>query len=376
MILNLSFIPSSFIRDFDIIGFPSRCDDDDDHQTSDNIKQKLLSYLQLLTVGIGGVGLVSAYISYNTTPEITLIRMFGNTVDAMADGARGVMKGAAGQPRILVPQYEFMHLKLIPMLVGFFTYKVATFFQAIEEDISISTIKKAMSKSTYFSLYNKLVLFCVKSSDQTRSNVGLSVIFVKSSFVNIIELLTSLLNLFNIFLGASIVGNNNGRFVFSRFVVGDCTTARNNNLYDLVFSKNYLSLSIGFMHLKLKPMLVGFFTYKIATFFQAIGEAISICTKKNRCLKAPHSVYINKLDCCVLRPESNVVLSVIFVKSSFVNIIELLTSLLNLFNIFLGASIIGNNNGRFVFSRCLSATQQQHMHTLTNFIFVLKIMDG
>ncbi|KAG5404079.1 hypothetical protein IGI04_010198 [Brassica rapa subsp. trilocularis] len=149
--------------------------------------------LQLLTVGIGGVGLVSAYISYNTTPEITLIsfgaglmgslaymRMFGNTVDAMADGARGVMKGAAGQPRllvllllvmifirwnaILVPQYEFMHLKLIPMLVGFFTYKVATFFQAIEEDISISTIKKAMSKSTYFSLYNKLVLFCVKSS--------------------------------------------------------------------------------------------------------------------------------------------------------------------------------------------------------------------
>ncbi|CAN7006555.1 unnamed protein product [Brassica rapa subsp. trilocularis] len=114
--------------------------------------------------------------------SLAYMRMFGNTVDAMADGARGVMKyvGAAGQPRllvlllliyflnmfgrILVPQYEFMHLKLIPMLVGFFTYKVATFFQAIEEDISISTIKKAMSKSTYFSLYNKLVLFCVKSS--------------------------------------------------------------------------------------------------------------------------------------------------------------------------------------------------------------------
>lgn len=59
--------------------------------------------------------------------------------------------------RILVPEYGFMHLELIPMLVGFFTYKVATFFQAIEEDISIS-------KSTYFSLYNKFVLFCVKSS--------------------------------------------------------------------------------------------------------------------------------------------------------------------------------------------------------------------
>lgn len=35
--------------------------------------------------------------------------------------------------RILVPDYGFMNLQLIPMLVGFFTYKIATFFQAIEE---------------------------------------------------------------------------------------------------------------------------------------------------------------------------------------------------------------------------------------------------
>lgn len=41
--------------------------------------------------------------------------------------------------RILVPEYGFMHLELIPMLVGFFTYKIATFFQAIEEAISITT---------------------------------------------------------------------------------------------------------------------------------------------------------------------------------------------------------------------------------------------
>uniref|UniRef100_A0A1J3JGH5 ATP synthase protein I n=1 Tax=Noccaea caerulescens TaxID=107243 RepID=A0A1J3JGH5_NOCCA len=128
---------------------------------------KLKNKLQLLTVSIGGVGLVSAYLTY--TPEITLsfgaglmgslvyMRMLGNTVDAMADGARGVMKGAAGQPRllvpvvlvmifnrwngILVPEYGFMHLELIPMLVGFFTYKIATFFQAIEEAISITTQK-------------------------------------------------------------------------------------------------------------------------------------------------------------------------------------------------------------------------------------------
>ncbi|XP_028964317.2 protein CONSERVED ONLY IN THE GREEN LINEAGE 160, chloroplastic-like isoform X2 [Malus domestica] len=118
---------------------------------------RLKKRLQFLTLGIGGVGLVSAYVSYS--PEITAsvgllgsivyMRMLGSSVDSMADGARGLLKGAIGQPRLLVPvvlvmifnrwngivvpQYGFMHLELIPMLVGFFTYKVATFIQAIEE---------------------------------------------------------------------------------------------------------------------------------------------------------------------------------------------------------------------------------------------------
>ncbi|URE40468.1 ATP synthase protein I [Musa troglodytarum] len=64
-----------------------------------------------------------------------------------------VCRGAAGQPRlfvpvvlvmmynrwngILVPDYGFMHLELIPMLVGFFTYKVATFVQAIEDALDV-----------------------------------------------------------------------------------------------------------------------------------------------------------------------------------------------------------------------------------------------
>lgn len=39
--------------------------------------------------------------------------------------------------RILVPQYGLMHLELIPMLVGFFTYKVSTFIQAIEAAVSV-----------------------------------------------------------------------------------------------------------------------------------------------------------------------------------------------------------------------------------------------
>lgn len=124
---------------------------------------KLKNKMQLLTLGIGGIGLVAAYVSY--TPEITAsygvgflgslayMRMLGNSVDSMADGARGVVKGAIGQPRllvpvvlvmifnrwngILVPEYGIMHLELIPILVGFFTYKIATFTQAIEEALTV-----------------------------------------------------------------------------------------------------------------------------------------------------------------------------------------------------------------------------------------------
>ncbi|URE40469.1 ATP synthase protein I, partial [Musa troglodytarum] len=133
---------------------------------------KLKRKLQILTVSIGGIGVVSAYFSYS--PEIAAsfgagllgslayIRMLGTTVDSMANGAKGQVLimlqiesklGAAGQPRlfvpvvlvmmynrwngILVPDYGFMHLELIPMLVGFFTYKVATFVQAIEDALDV-----------------------------------------------------------------------------------------------------------------------------------------------------------------------------------------------------------------------------------------------
>lgn len=125
---------------------------------------KLKNKLQLLTIGIGGIGLVSAYVSY--TPEITTsfgvgflgslayLRMLGNSVDSMASsGTKRVVKAAVGQPRLLVPvvlvmvynrwndivapQYGLMHLELIPMLVGFFTYKIATFAQAIEDVLPV-----------------------------------------------------------------------------------------------------------------------------------------------------------------------------------------------------------------------------------------------
>ncbi|XP_037406452.1 protein CONSERVED ONLY IN THE GREEN LINEAGE 160, chloroplastic-like [Triticum dicoccoides] len=122
---------------------------------------KLKERLQLLTLGIGGVGVVSAYVSY--TPEIAAsfsagligslvyLRMLGTSVDSLAGGTKAAAKGAAAQPRllipmvlvmmynrwnaILVPEYGFMHLELIPMLVGFFTYKIAMFTQAILESV-------------------------------------------------------------------------------------------------------------------------------------------------------------------------------------------------------------------------------------------------
>lgn len=43
--------------------------------------------------------------------------------------------------RILVPDYGVTPLHLIPMLVGFFTYKIGTFMLAIEEAITAATGK-------------------------------------------------------------------------------------------------------------------------------------------------------------------------------------------------------------------------------------------
>ncbi|GMP67477.1 hypothetical protein CsSME_00027452 [Camellia sinensis var. sinensis] len=124
---------------------------------------KLKKKMQILTLGVGSIGLLSTYVSYS--PEIAAsygagflgslvyMRMLGTSIDSMADGAKGLVKGAIAQPRllvpvvlvmiynrwngILVPEYGFMHLELIPMLVGFFTYKIATFIQVIEEALTV-----------------------------------------------------------------------------------------------------------------------------------------------------------------------------------------------------------------------------------------------
>ncbi|VFQ59122.1 unnamed protein product [Cuscuta campestris] len=125
-----------------------------------NFQVRLKNKLQLLTLGIGGVGVISAYVSYS--PEVAAsygvgllgslayLRMLGNSVDSIqTQGAPVLVKGAVGQPSLLipvalvmiynrwngivVPEYGLMRLELIPMLVGFFTYKISAFVQAIED---------------------------------------------------------------------------------------------------------------------------------------------------------------------------------------------------------------------------------------------------
>lgn len=122
--------------------------------------QKLKQDLQSTTLALGGTSLLGTYFAYS--PEIAAsyglglggalvyIRMLGNSVDGLgAQNSSGAMKSAMGQPRVLVPvilvmlfnrwntlvvpQYDVIPLQLIPMLVGFFTYKAATFVETFKE---------------------------------------------------------------------------------------------------------------------------------------------------------------------------------------------------------------------------------------------------
>ncbi|KAL5656001.1 hypothetical protein ACJX0J_035320, partial [Zea mays] len=74
---------------------------------------QLKQRLQWFTLGIGGVGVISAYISY--TPEIAVsfgagligslvyLRMLGTSIDSLAGGTGETVKSAAAQPRLLIP---------------------------------------------------------------------------------------------------------------------------------------------------------------------------------------------------------------------------------------------------------------------------------
>ncbi|KAL2620287.1 hypothetical protein R1flu_000492 [Riccia fluitans] len=121
---------------------------------------KLKQDLQILTLAIGGLGAAGAYFAYS--PEVAgsygagligalaYVRMLGNSVDSIGARDTGTAaRGALGQPRLLVPvvlvmfynrwnallvpEYHLMSLQLIPMLVGFFTYKAATLVETFRE---------------------------------------------------------------------------------------------------------------------------------------------------------------------------------------------------------------------------------------------------
>lgn len=120
------------------------------------LKGDLLRY----TILIGAACAASAYFTYS--PEVSAsygigvlgsliyVRMLGNSVDSLGAGdMEGRMRGALGSPRLLVPvvlvlafnrwnkvlapEYGLLELQLIPILVGFFTYKAGTLVQVFAE---------------------------------------------------------------------------------------------------------------------------------------------------------------------------------------------------------------------------------------------------
>ncbi|CAM6124644.1 unnamed protein product [Calypogeia fissa] len=116
--------------------------------------------LQLLTLAIGCLGTGCAYFTYS--PEIAgsygvgllgallYVRLLGNSVDGLgSSSSAGAARQAMGSPRLmvpvvlvmvynrwnalLVPELSVMPLDLIPMLLGFFTYKAATLVETFKE---------------------------------------------------------------------------------------------------------------------------------------------------------------------------------------------------------------------------------------------------
>lgn len=130
---------------------------------------RIKSDLQLLTAIFGGVGSAVAYVSYSTEVAfsygvgllgaLTYVRMLGTSVDSLGQsGSKGALRGALGQPRLLVPvvlvmffnrwngvvapEYSLLHLQLIPILVGFFTYKAATVVEVFRDALQASSQEK------------------------------------------------------------------------------------------------------------------------------------------------------------------------------------------------------------------------------------------
>lgn len=121
---------------------------------------QLKGNLQILTAIFGAAGMAVTYASYSSEVAfsygvgligaLAYIRMLGSSVDSLGQStSKGAVRAALGQPRLLVPvvlvmlfnrwneiiapEYNVLHLQLIPMLIGFFTYKAATVVEVFRD---------------------------------------------------------------------------------------------------------------------------------------------------------------------------------------------------------------------------------------------------
>ncbi|GAQ83594.1 hypothetical protein KFL_001540120 [Klebsormidium nitens] len=121
--------------------------------------EKLKEELQVFTLVIGLFCLGGTYVKYDMDTAISYaggligalvyLRMLSSSVDNLGQsGGKAAARSALGQPRLLVPVVMVMafnrwnalaapntgvELHLIPMLVGFFTYKLSTLLQTFRE---------------------------------------------------------------------------------------------------------------------------------------------------------------------------------------------------------------------------------------------------
>jgi ATP synthase protein I len=119
--------------------------------------EKLKIEFQAWTLGMGLLGSVAAYFSYGpqtaasyaigASSGLTYLRLLSRSVDSVGGGG-GAAGAALGQPRLLVPvvmalsynRWNTLYadeyglaLELLPMLAGFFTYKMAVIFRQGKE---------------------------------------------------------------------------------------------------------------------------------------------------------------------------------------------------------------------------------------------------
>lgn len=132
---------------------------------------QLKGNLQILTAIFGGAGIAVSYASYSSEVAfsygvgllgaLAYIRMLGNSVDSLGESnSKGAIRAALGQPRLLVPvvlvmcfnrwneilapEYNLLHLQLIPILIGFFTYKAATVVEVFRDIYQVSSQEEAL----------------------------------------------------------------------------------------------------------------------------------------------------------------------------------------------------------------------------------------